>query len=298
MNNYQDKYQKIIVVTGATSGIGLAALQGLAGEGHVVIGVARSAQKAEIARQNILDVNPESNFSYVIGDLTSQNSVRQLAKDIQSTLHEMGYEKLDVLVNNAATVSSWYTLTEDGYELQFAVNHLAPFLLTHLLLPQLNLSNGGRIITVSSNSHRNTRIHWKDVMLRGNYNTLRAYKQSKLANVLFTNQFNRLLPQECILRAYAVDPGLVNTRIGMKKTNGFVNWFWNTRRKKGISPTIAAETIVYIAIRQQLPEPTAAYWKACQPSRTNHYAQKEDAAERLWELSERLCGLDKYFPSL
>jgi NAD(P)-dependent dehydrogenase (short-subunit alcohol dehydrogenase family) len=291
------KHQKTIVVTGATSGIGLAAVRGLVGEGHIVIGTARSIQKADLALNEVLGSYAAANLTYVIGDLSSLNSVRQLSEAIQLKLREFGKQRLDVLVNNAASVTSWFTLNEDGYEQQFAVNHLAPFYLTHLLLPMLDRSDSGRILTVSSGSHRGTRMHWKDVMLRRNYNILRAYKQTKLANVLFTNQFNRLLPQLSRLRAYAVDPGLVNTKIGGKNANSLVNWFWNIRRKKGTTPIIAAETIVYLAIRQHLPEPEAAYWKACNPAQCSHYSRREDAAERLWELSERLCGIEDYFQS-
>ncbi len=289
------KYQKMIVVTGATSGIGLAAVQGLVGEGHFVIGTARSTQKADQASEMILDVHPDANLSYVIGDLSSLKAVHQLSEDIQTKINELGKQRLDVLVNNAASVTSWFTLTEDGFEHQFAVNHLAPFYLTHLLLPLLDRSSNGRIITVSSGSHRNTRIHWKDVMLRRSYNILRAYKQTKLANVLFTNQFNHLVQEDSRVRAYAVDPGLVNTKIGAKNSNGLVHWFWNNRRKKGTTPIVAAETIVYLAIRRHLPEPNEAYWKACQPARSSYYTRKEDPAQRLWGLSERLCGIEDYF---
>lgn len=283
--------KKIIVITGATSGIGKAALQALAVEGHTLIGTARNAEKADSAKQTVLADTPNADVDYLPADLSSQSQVRQLAQNIQEKIDLLGFTGLDVLVNNAGVVSSWFTLTEDGYELQFAVNHLAPFLLTNLLLPTLQRCETSRVLTVSSGSHHNTHIHWKDIMFRKHYRTLRAYKQSKLANVLFTYEFNRRLGHNTNPKAYAVDPGLVNTMIGAKGTGGLVNWFWNRRRHGGESPELAAETIVYLAMRRQLPEAGSWYWKTCHPIQPSRYAQREDTAARLWDLSARLCGL-------
>ena len=283
---------KITVVTGATAGIGLAAAMGLAGEGHIIIGVGRSQAKINAARQTILTKYPEADITYLLADLSSQEQVRRLAGEVKQLLADRKLVHLDALVNNAGAVSSWFTLTEDGYELQFAVNHLAPFLLTHELMPLLEKSNQARVITTSSRSHRHTRMHWKDVMLRKHYGTLRAYKQTKLANVLFTYELNRRLGPRSTIIAYAVDPGLVNTNIGTKGTSGFVNWFWKKRSSKGAPPEIAAETIVYLACRKEIPYQDAFYWKECHPIPPSHYAQKEEPASRLWELSKILCGIE------
>ncbi len=285
--------QKITLITGATSGIGLAAMKGLAGEGHRLIGVARSTEKAEAAKKDICSNYPEAQITYLLADLSSQSQIRNLALQIGQTLEKLGSESLDVLVNDAGTVTSWYTLTEDGYERQFAVNHLAPFLLTQLLLPYLEKAPQGRILTVSSGSHRNTRMHWKDVMFSRHYGTLRAYKQSKLANVLFTLEQNRRLGEGSTVKAYAVDPGLVNTHIGNKDSSGFVNWFWSKRSKKGSSPEVAAETIVYLACRQAIPYHDQWYFKECHPISSSPYSQMQEPAARLWALSEKLCGLSE-----
>jgi NAD(P)-dependent dehydrogenase (short-subunit alcohol dehydrogenase family) len=283
--------QKITLITGATSGIGLAASKGLVGEGHLVIGVGRSEEKVDAAQQSILTKHPDADIHYLLADLSSQTQIHKLAKEVRAYLNTRNLDHIDVLVNNAGAVSSWFTLTEDGYELQFAVNHLAPFLLTHELLPLLEKSEQARILTTSSASHRNTRIHWKDVMLRKHYSTLGAYKQSKLANVLFTYELNRRLGPDSPVTAFAIDPGLVNTNIGTKGTNGFVNWFWKKRSSKGTCPEIAAETIVYLGCRREIPYSNAYYWKECHPISPSRYAQKEEPAARLWELSEKLSGI-------
>ena len=196
-------------------------------------------------------------------------------------------------MNNAGAVTSWYTLTEDGYEHQFAVNHLAPFLLTHLLLPYLQRAPQGRVLTVSSMSHRHTRIHWNDVMFSRHYGTLKAYKQSKLANVLFTFEFNRRFAAITVMRAYAVDPGLIQTQIGFKDTNGFVKWFWGKRSSHGNPPEIPAQTIIYLVNQPHLPDQNQWYFKDNRPFEPSRYSQREEPARRLWELSERLCGLDE-----
>lgn len=283
---------KITVITGATAGIGLAAAMGLAGEDHIIIGVGRSQEKVDIARQVILEKHPDADVTYLLTDLSSQEQVRQLAKEVKDLLSDRQLDHLDVLVNNAGAVTSWFTLTEDGYEHQFAVNHLAPFLLTHELMPLLEKSEQARVLTTSSASHRNTRMHWKDVMLGKHYGTLRAYKQSKLANVLFTLELNRRLGHGSTITAYAIDPGLVSTTIGTKGTSGFVNWFWKKRSSKGAPPEIAAETIIYLACRKEIPYQDAFYWKECHPNAPSRYAQKEEPAARLWELSETLCGIE------
>jgi NAD(P)-dependent dehydrogenase (short-subunit alcohol dehydrogenase family) len=282
---------KLTLITGATSGIGLAAAKSLAEEGHSIIGVARSQTKADAAKLAILESNPEAEIVYLLADLSSQAQIHNLVKDVIDTLKLMKRDSIDVLINNAGAVSSWYTLTEDGNELQFAVNHLAPFLLTHLLLPYLQQSPNARILTTSSASHRNTRMHWKDVMLSRHYGTLKAYKQSKLANVLFTLEFNRRAGDNASVKAFAVDPGLVNTEIGCKGTNGFVNWFWKKRSRRGTTPEIAAETLIYLASRSNLPYQDEWYFKECHPVHPGRYARKKDPAKQLWELSEKLTGL-------
>jgi len=198
---------------------------------------------------------------------------------------------LDTLINNAGCVSAWYMTSEAGYEMQFAVNHLAPFLLTAELLPLLAQAPVGRVVTVSSNSHRRTEMHWPDVMYRRGYNTLWAYKQSKLANVLFTLELNRRLGQDAPVRAYAVDPGLVNTAIGEKGTPGLVQAFWKARRRGGTPPDLPAATIAFLMLNPSLHAADGLYWKNCSPKKPGRSALDKAAALRLWEYSKTLCGI-------
>jgi len=291
-NNLKDKN---IVITGATAGIGRAAARALAAQGANVIGVGRSGARCAETQKVILEEYPTARLSFITADLSSQRAVHRLADQIRALFESPEEARLDVLVNNAGTVSSWYTTTEDGYELQFAVNHLAPFLLTHELLPLLMAAPQGRVITVSSKSHRGARIHWDDVMNRKGYNCLRAYKQSKLANVLYSYEFNRRMAgsKNCSqVRAFAVDPGLVNTEIGLKGTAGIERWVWGRRRGGGLTPEQGAETIVHLAAVETLEDSDSPYWKDCTPRQPSAYARREHEASRLWAISEQLCGVE------
>ncbi len=282
---------KTIVITGATSGIGCAALRALAARGAAVIGVGRSPERCQQAKQAVLAEFPGARIEFAIADLSSQQQVRGLAVDIYRLVAEIGGGKIDALINNAGTVSSWYVATADGYELQFAVNHLAPFLLTHELLPLLEKAPSGRVVTVSSGSHYKSEMHWDDVMYRQGYGCLKAYKQSKLANILFTAEFNRRLGYGSNVHAYAADPGLISTEIGLKGTSGIEKWVWRKRMKDGASPEQGAETLVFLAADPSVNGSGDIYWKNCQPQTPSAYALREDEAARLWALSERLCGI-------
>jgi NAD(P)-dependent dehydrogenase (short-subunit alcohol dehydrogenase family) len=291
MSPHQDFTGKTIVVTGATAGIGRAAAAALAARGAHVIGVGRSAARCGAAQQSIQAAAPGAQVAYMVADLSSQRQIRDLAARIREHVLSSGAGKIDLLINNAGAVSSWYTTTEDGYELQFAVNHLAPFLLTHELMPLLRQAPAAGIVTVSSGSHYRTKIHWPDVMYRRRYNCLLAYKQSKLANVLFTLELNRRLGDESPIRAYAADPGLVNTAIGLKGTSGLARWAWDRRRAQGASPEQGAATLLFLATDPSIENAHAQYWKDSRPAKPSRYAQQPEQAARLWELSERLCGI-------
>ncbi len=284
---------KVIVISGATSGIGYAVALELAQKGAVLIGVGRSEERCERAERALKDASPHGQIKFLLADLSAQREVRGLAAEVASWVREKGFGRVDVLVNNAGMVTNWYTATEDGYEMQFAVNHLAHFLLTHELMPLLEAAPAARVLTVSSNSHRRARIHWRDVMMRRRYNTLLAYKQSKLANVLFSAEFNRRFAPATAMRAYAIDPGLVNTDIGLKGTGGVVHWVWQRRQKSGVSPEKGAETVVFVSVDPSVNGSQEVYWKDCRPESPSKYALREEEATRLWRLSERLCGISK-----
>lgn len=282
---------KTMVITGATSGIGLAAAGELAARGAYVIGIGRNPEKCKIAEDYIKRKCPDAKLAFHIADLSVMAQVRQLADELSARAEKDHLGCIDVLINNAGTVSSWYVSTSEGFELQFALNHLAPFLLTQLLLPLLKASPQGRIITTSSGSHYRTKINWNDIMHRKHYNCLMVYKQSKLCNVLFTNELNKRLEGTSNVRAYAVDPGLVNTDIGLKGTSGIVRWVWQRRSRGGVTPEEGAATAIYLASQPSLPDSEYSYWKQCKPQAPSRYSLRKDEGARLWDMSTKMCGL-------
>lgn len=281
---------KTIVVTGATSGIGLAVAELMVKEGAFVIGVGRSPEKCAEMADRLNAINPPAKAICVKADLSVQSEVRTAAREIHCEIINTGLPKLDGLVNNAGTFTYWLTLTPEGFEKQWAVNHLAPFLLTYELLPLLLQSPTPRVVTVSSNSHYNTLMQWDDIQLFHRYNGLKAYKQTKLANVLFTNELNRRLGSK--VKAFAADPGLVNTDIGAKSDSILSRWFWNLRRRKGIPASVAAQGIMYLFTQASLQDSEEIYWKHGKPKPPSSYALEIRDAQRLWTLSEKMCGIE------
>jgi NAD(P)-dependent dehydrogenase (short-subunit alcohol dehydrogenase family) len=279
------------VVTGATSGIGLAVARELARKGATVIGVGRSAERCRAALEFLPSVRPGAEHLFLTADLSLQGEVRGLAARIREALDFRGQSHLDGLVNNAGAFTYWLTLTAEGFETQWAVNHLAPFLLTQELLPQLEAAPAARVVTVSSGSHYPGRIHWDDVQLFRRYNCLRAYEQSKLANVLFTAEFNRRRGEGSNVRALAADPGLVKTEMGWKSMPSAVRWIWSIRRRGGVPPEEAARGIVFLLEDPAPRESDSIYWKDGRPVAPSRFASDAVAAGRLWDLSRRMCGM-------
>ncbi len=287
---------RAIVVTGATSGIGLAVAQQLAARGAFVLGVGRSAERCQEARRQVLATSPEAQVDYLLADLSLQSQVRRLAADIREKLAGQGRNGLDGLINNAGLFTYWMTLTAEGFEMQWAVNHLCPFLLTCELLPQLRAAGRARVITVSSGSHRAARLDWNDIQLRRRYNGLRAYGQTKLANILFTLELNRRLGPDSTVRAFAANPGLVNTNIAMKDNPGLVRWIWGWRKKGGITPEESARGLVFLASDPSLDNAADIYWKHGVPQTPSPRALDAESARRLWEISAQMCGIAGELP--
>ncbi len=283
---------KTFVITGATSGIGLAAAKLLAEQSAFLIGVGRSAERCAQVESELRFTYPQAQVAYCVADLSLQKQVRMLGADIRAKLAEYQRKYLDGLINNAGTFTYWMTITSEGFEMQWAVNHLAPFLLSHELLPLLQAAPEARVVTVSSGSHYHTRLKWNDIQLRDAYNCLLAYKQTKLANVLFTAEFNRRLGRQSTLRAFAADPGLVNTDMGLKANPRLARWFWALRRRAGVRPEQSARGVVYLATAPSIKDSPDIYWKDCHPKAPNPYALDEKVARRLWNLSEQMCGIE------
>lgn len=278
---------KNVVITGATSGIGLAVCESLLLSGHRVIGIGRSAESSEKALSYLISKTNDADITFFNADLMQMEEVRIVSAKIMEYIDTNWDGKLDVLINNAGCVRSRYCTTKEGYEQQFALNHLAAFLMTYSLINPL-IKSKGRVIITSSESHKGMKIRWDDLMFTRFYRPLMAYKQSKLANMLFSFGLNDRYSVYGI-RAYCIDPGLVNTEIGLKQTFGIVSLAWSLRRKKGVQPDVPAKTYLYLVESDK--HPVGLYIHKNKPKEYSSYVNRENA-DRLWKISEKLCSIE------
>lgn len=282
---------KTAIITGASSGIGLYSLMGLARQGIYVIGVGHNADHCKEAEEKVRKEVPHAQVKYLLAELSLQREVKNLAAQIRRDLSEKGIAGLDVLINNAGIYSQKLTRTDEGIEKTLAVNHLTPFLLTHELLPQLEAAPFARVITVSSASHYHARIFPQRLNHPILYIGFLAYFSSKLANVLFTYELNRRLEGSSAL-ALALDPGLVNTDIGLKEPGKLSQSFWRYRSIRGGPPEVPAKTAVFLGLDESIQDTQEYYWRDMKPKAPSRRAQDPNLARRLWEKSCQLCGID------
>jgi retinol dehydrogenase 12 len=283
---------KTAVVTGATSGIGLASAHLLAQHGLNIIGIGRNAHRCQKAEAEIKAACQDANIKFLLADLSNLSQVRSLADNIAAELAHQNIPCLDILVNNAGTYSQKKIMTADDIELTFATNHLATFLLTLKLLPAITASPTGRIITVSSDSHYGASINPQTAANPSIYFGLQAYASSKLANVLFTAELNRRMTGTRV-HAYAVDPGLVKTEIALKGQPLFSRILWKLRSSSGVEPDVPARCILFLASDKDIQNSLENYWYNSQPKRCSPQAARPDLARELWQVSSKLCGLNE-----
>jgi len=283
---------KVCVITGANAGIGYETALALAKMETDLVIISKDESRIKTTIDKIKTESNHKNVEGIVADLSSQKEIRKGAKEILSK-----YNKIDVLINNAGTWYSNLSYTDENIEMQFAVNHLAYFYLTHLLLPALVNSDDPRIINVGSDSHFNGKIHFNDINLTRKYHGLRAYSQSKLANILFTYEFNRRKPLAKIC-VNCLQPGLVKTNIGLKHTVAIHSLAWKLRRLRGVTPAEGAETSIYLASSDEVQGISGKYWDKSKIKKSSKRSYIKEDAQRLWLLSEKLCDIDDYFSGI
>lgn len=272
---------KTILVTGSSSGIGLETALALAQQGHEIILAARTEQKLKDAIERIKTETGNNKLKYYTANFSSLKSVRALAESIKRD-----YNKLDVLVNNAGGVFSEFELNEDGLEMTIATNHYSYFLLTGLLLDLLKKSDEGRIVNVASRSNYRGKIDFESFTKDKGYFIMKAYGQSKLANVLFTVELAERLKGTNIT-ANCLHPGVVKTDIGTKDTKWYASFVWTfLSRLAGISVKDGAKTSVFLATSPEVKGVTGKYFDLCKAKEPNKDAHNANLRKELWNISE------------
>ncbi len=286
----QDKnemFGKICIVTGATSGIGKVTARVLAEKGATVLFIGRNKEKCESTLNSIVKKTSNKNVSYLVADLSSQKDIHNISKEI----HKI-FTHVDVLVNNAGARFLKNLKSVDGIEMTFALNHLAYFLLTNLLLDLLKKSESARIVNVSSSYHH-TKINFEDIQLQKNFDGRRAYAQSKLANILFTMELSKKLKNTNIT-SNCLHPGGVASRFSLN--NGLYPYAKHiliySLRRKLLSSEKGAITSVYLASSKDMKEISGEYFYECKPVPSIKNLYDEKVSKKLWQISEELTGLN------
>lgn len=276
---------KTCIITGSSSGIGLATALTLAQNNCRVIVLSRNEEKCRAALTRINEVSRRKDNMFLSVDLSSQAAVKNVCREIKENL-----DIIDVLINNASCVSSEFVLTNDNVELQFAVNHVAPFMLSHYLLPQLSRSKQGRIINVNSRAHARATINWDDIYFSKKYNLTKCYNQSKLANMYFTYTLAEKL-KDTSITVNAFHPGLVNTDFGEKNTSQFHALAWKLMKVLGRKPEIAAQDAAYLALQPDLNLISGKYFHNKKQIQSSDLSYNFDFAQKIWDLTCNISGI-------
>jgi NAD(P)-dependent dehydrogenase (short-subunit alcohol dehydrogenase family) len=276
---------KVVVITGATSGIGEVAALRLAKMGARIVLVARDKRRGEATLARLRSSDSSIAHSIHYGDLSRISEMKRLAVEIAAA-----EPRIDVLINNAGAMFSTRHATEDNLELTFAVNHMAYFVLTNGLRDRLIAGAPARVVNTASNAHKGRRLDFGDLQLTGGYSAGNAYGRSKLCNILFTRELSRRWRGKGVV-ANCLHPGFVATRFG-DGTGGLLARVIGVAKVFAISPEKGAETLVYLASSPHVAGISGEYFYKCQPAVPSAEALDDGAAARLWIESAKLAGIE------
>jgi len=267
---------KVALLTGSTAGIGKETALGLAQMGMELILPIRNTAKGEELKNFILEKSPQAQLRFYECDLSSLKSVKDFAEQVKKD-----YTQIYALINNAGVWQQKYASSADGIEMTFAVNHLAPFLLTNLLLDTLRSTPSARIINVASDLHQGN-INFEDIEFKKKFNGIQAYRQSKLANILFTRMLAQKL-EGTGLTVNALMPGFISTEL-FRNIPAFLRWIIPIFAK---TPKQGAQTTLYLTSSEDVKNITGEYFKDRKRGSSSYASKSVEAAQRLWEVSEQ-----------
>ncbi len=276
---------KVVVITGATSGIGEIAAQRLAAMGARIVLIARNAARGQKALTRLPSVGPGSAHSIYYGDLSRIADCKRVAAEIAAA-----EPRIDVLINNAGALFGTRRVTADNLEETFATNHMAYFVLTLGLKANLLAAAAARIVSTASNSHKGYSLDFDDLQATKGYSAIRAYGRSKLCNILFTRELVRRWNGKGVT-ANCLHPGFVATRFG-DGSGGFLSGVVRFAKNFAISPEKGAETIIYLASSPEVAATSGEYFYKCRPATPTAGARDDATANRLWVESAKLAGID------
>ena len=275
---------KTCLITGATSGIGKATALSLAQQGASTLLVSRNKEKGETVRNEFIGKTGNANIQLYIADLSSQKEIQNLALKIKKD-----HSRIDVLINNAGGIFNTRTTTADGIELTFALNHLAYFLLTNLLLDLLRAAPAARIVSVSSQAHQFGTMDFGDLGYEKGYNPMRSYARSKLANILFTYELAKRMQGSSVV-ANTLHPGAVRSNFG-KELSGIAGFVFKHFDIFMRSPEKGAETVIWLASAAEAEGISGKYFLDKKEIRSSKISYDETIATRLWEVSAEMTGI-------
>ena len=277
---------KVVIVTGANTGVGLCTVIDLARRGAIVIMACRNMNKGEQALEQAKKESGSKDLVLLKLDLSSLKSVRDFAKEFLSR-----YSKLHILINNAGIMMCPYSKTEDGFEMQIGTNHFGHFVLTNLLLKVLKESAPSRVVTVSSIGHQFGKMDFEDINFEKRpYSKLAAYGQSKLANILFAKELHNKVKDHGIT-SYALHPGSVNTELGRYDFGASI-YYSTFGLLYGRTPVQGAQTSIYCAVEEGLEAKSGGYFRNCGLTKSTADSCNEGHMKKLWELSEQLTSTE------
>ncbi len=276
---------KTVVVTGGTSGIGEVAALRLAGMGARIVLIARDRARTDATLAKLKAANPAVAHAAHLADLSSIAEMKRVAAEVAAA-----EPRIDVLINNAGAVFTTRQLSVDGLEMTFAVNHMAYFVVTNVLLPNLKATPGARVVSTASTAHSAARLDFADLQLEKGFSTFRAYGNSKLCNILFTRELARRLEGTGVT-ANSLHPGGVNTRFGSNNSGFIAALFKVAMGIFGIAPEEGAKTIIHLASSPDVATISGEYFYKCKIVDPTPAAQDDASARRLWDASAKLAGV-------